>query len=69
MNSPTRRLAFARELAWLQKHGRHDYIGRDLRREAWEELADAYNYLRESGDEDLADKALLLGDELARRAG
>lgn len=74
MNSPTQKLARRREQEWIEKHGRHDYAGRNLRREALEELADAYNYLRARRcgcsvceDIDLAEKALELGDELARR--
>ena len=65
MNGPTKRLAAKREQEWIEKHGRHDYAGRDLRREAMEELADTYNYLQD--DPDLAEMVVKIGDELYRR--
>ncbi len=64
-------LAKEREAAWIRKHQRHDYGGRDCRGEALEELADAINYLRQSEDDFeeiiIGYSLLSLGDELARR--
>jgi hypothetical protein len=63
----TRKLARDRQQQWLADHGTHVWLERNLWHEAQEELADAYNYLSELGQRELAVQCLLLGDEVARR--
>lgn len=60
-----RRLAFHREEAWLKEHGEHAYESRNLRTEALEELADAYNYLRHANQPLWANQVRKLGDAMA----
>jgi len=60
-----RELAESREAAWLEKHGQHDYVNRDLQVETLEELADAYNYLKALGESFWANQVRKLGDDLA----
>jgi hypothetical protein len=57
-------LAREREEAWLAKHGKNVYADRDLDMEALEELADAYNYLRERGRILLAIDVACAGEKL-----
>jgi len=58
-------LAESREAAWLEKHGQHDYVNRDLRAETLEELADAYNYLKALDESFWSNQIRKLGDDLA----
>ena len=63
----TRDLAERRQQQWLDKHGKHIWEERDLWQEAQEELADAYNYLKELGQKDLAEECLTVGDYVLAR--